>query len=637
MRLLFPANRFPAFVTAALGVVLVLLSLNASSAAQTPAPVLTHHNDNSRTGQNLSETYLTPTNVNAGHFGDLFTQPVDGVVTAEPLYMPNLQINGATHNVVFVVTLHNGVYAFDADSNTSSNASPLWYTSLISPPNVTTVPIADQGCGASNGYTEMGIMGTPVIDQNTMYLVAKTLENGSYVFRLHALNITTGGENAGSPVEIQGSYTSGGKVLTFTAQHRMQRPALLLSNGAIYIAFGDMGCKGYAPSVGWLMAYSSSNLARLAVLNVGPNQPYTPGLWMSGDGPAVDSNGDVYVATGDGLFNYGLGGLDYGDTLLKVSLSGGTLGLVDYFTPYNQADLDAKDLDLGSSGPVLLPTQSGPNPNLAVIAGKEGMIYLVNQNSLGSYNSGVDDIVQEVPFETTKNVEIYGGATYWNQFVYFGGQGVPVEAFSLNDGLLSTAPAMKTKNTYNFPSLFSISANGNTNGILWAVGQKYNGTTDTGSTLNAFNASTLVPLFISATPQNPIDPAKHLTIPMVANGKVYVGTQDNLTVLGLYNKTTPNEGNGQSGVVGTKLAKPMRVVVTNAYTGAVMPNVTINFSDGGSGGSFSNPSPVTNAQGVTSTTYTLPETPGTYEITATAPGFTTAYWSETATAATTKH
>jgi hypothetical protein len=169
------------------------------------------------------------------------------------------------------------------------------------------------------------------------------------------------------------------------------------------------------------------------------------------------------------------------------------------------------------------------------------------------------------------------------------------------------------------------------------VGQKYNGTTDTGSTLNAFNASTLVPLFISATPQNPIDPAKHLTIPMVANGKVYVGTQDNLTVLGLYNKTTPNEGNGQSGVVGTKLAKPMRVVVTNAYTGAVMPNVTINFSDGGSGGSFINPSPVTNAQGVTSTTYTLPETPGTYEITATAPGFTTAYWSETATAATTKH
>jgi hypothetical protein len=452
MRLLFPANRFPAFVTAALGVVLVLLSLNASSAAQTPAPVLTHHNDNSRTGQNLSETYLTPTNVNAGHFGDLFTQPVDGVVTAEPLYMPNLQINGATHNVVFAVTLHNGVYAFDADSNTGSNASPLWYTSLISPPNVTTVPIADQGCGASNGYTEMGIMGTPVIDQTTMYLVAKTLENGSYVFRLHALNITTGGENAGSPVEIQGSYTSGGKVLTFTAQHRMQRPALLLSNGAIYIAFGDMGCKGYAPSVGWLMAYSSSNLARLAVLNVGPNQPYTPGLWMSGDGPAVDSNGDVYVATGDGLFNYGLGGLDYGDTLLKVSLSGGTLGLVDYFTPYNQADLDAKDLDLGSSGPVLLPTQSGPNPNLAVIAGKEGMIYLVNQNSLGSYNSGVDDIVQEVPFETTKNVEIYGGATYWNQFVYFGGQGVPVEAFSLNDGLLSTAPAMKTKNTYNFPS-----------------------------------------------------------------------------------------------------------------------------------------------------------------------------------------
>jgi hypothetical protein len=602
----------------------VLCAAALSPAGLAQVSVLTHHNDLARTGQNLSETYLTPSNVNATHFGQLFVQPLDGMAVAEPLYMQNLQINGATHNVVFVVTLHDGVYAFDADSN----IAPLWYTSLINPPSVTTVPIADQGCVA-HGFTEMGILGTPVIDptNNTMYLVAKTLESGSYVFRLHALNILTGVEVPGSPTVITASYISEGKTVTFIQQHRMQRPALLLSDGVLYIGFGNMGCKGSPPSTGWLMAYSESTLQQLAVLDVGPTQAAIPGLWMSGEGPSVDSSGNVYVPTGEGLFDYNVGGLDYGDTLMKVNLSGGTFSLLDYFTPYNQAYLDANDLDLGAGGLILLPTQPGPYPNMGVIAGKEGTIYLVNLNDLGEYNPAMDQVVQEVPFNTSGDAIIRGGYAYWNQNLYFdaledGGKGVPVEMFSLSNGLLSTEPTAMTAKPYSFFSLLSVSANGQNNGILWGVAQE-----TAGSTLNAFNATNMDALYASP----PFDVALHFDTPMIANGKVYVTTEDSVVVMGLFNLTVIAGGNDQTGVTGATLTKPLTVKVTNAYGGAVMAGVAVNFSDGGSGGTFGNPSPVTNSEGYAATTYTLPPNAGTYKITATSTGFTTPTFTETAT------
>jgi hypothetical protein len=621
-------------LNAAVWVILILVVLSLPGLAQ--VSVLTHHNDNSRTGQNLNETYLTPTSVDTKNFGVLFTQPVDGTVVAEPLYMQNLTINGATHNVVFVVTLNDGIYAFDADSNTGSNSSPLWYTSLINPPAVTTVPIADEGCGGATPFPIMGILGTPVIDPttNTMYLVAKTLESGSFIFRLHAINITTG-QDAMTPVVIQASYVSDGTTVTFFAQHRLQRPALLLSNGVIYIGFGNMGCKGPAQSTGWFMAYSESTLQQLAVLNVGPGQPAVPGIWMGGDGPSVDNNGDVYVSTGDGLFNYNVGGLDYGDTLMKLSLgSGDFFNVLDYFTPYNQASLYENDEDLGSSGAVMLPTQPGPNPNLAVIAGKGGVIYLVNTDDMGEYNSAADNVVEEIPFNNELN-EIDGGAAYWNQNVYFGAGGSPIEAFSLNNGLLSTSPSFETTGKYNVPSLLSISANGEQNGVLWVVEQKYNSSgTPTGAVLCAFNALNLNLLYVSASPRDAMNPGLHLNIPMVANGKVYVGTQTDLTVFGLLTQIVGNEGNNQTGQAGTQLTIPLRAYVKSGYTGALLPGVTVNFSDGGNGGTFSNPSPVTNSKGVVLTYYTLPANPGTYALTATASGggFTTARWTETATA-----
>jgi hypothetical protein len=591
--------------------------------------VLTHHNDNQRTGQNLSETHLTPAVVNSGRFGQLFTQHLDGRAVAEPLYVPNVQINGTSHNVVFVVTLHDGVYAFDADNNTGANASPLWYTSLINPPNVTTVPIADQGC-VMHGFSEMGILGTPVIDPNAgvIYLVAKTLESGNYVFRLHALNIQTGQEALGGPTVIQASYQVNGKTVTFVPQHRMNRPALLLSNGVIYLEFGTMGCKGSPPSTGWMMAYNASTLQQMAVLNVGPTQSATPGLWMSGDGPSVDSNGNVYLATGEGQFDFNLGGLDYGDTLLKVNLQGGNLSVLDYFTPFNQADLNAEDLDLGSGGLVMLPPQPGPFPNLGVLAGKQGMIYLINQDSLGEYNPVADQVVQELPFNPNSETELDGGATYWNQSIYFGGAtddgtGIPIQKFSLRNGLIFTTP-LATANPYEIFSLLSISANGKSNGILWGVAQA-----KTGATVVAFNAANLTPLV--ATPLT--TPVLHFVTPMIANGKVYVTTSGSLAVLGLLEGVLVSGGNNQTAKAATKLPKPLIVRVLSQYTGAPVPGVTVNFNDGGSGGVISNPSMVTNSNGYAGTYYTLPATPGTYQVVASGTAMTTAHFTEKATAA----
>jgi hypothetical protein len=623
MKLHHEPEGFLSGLSGTIGAVLVSVLLSSPSFAQ--VSVLTHHNDNSRSGQNLSETYLTPDVVNYNHFGELFSQPVDGMIIGQPLYVPNLQIQGATHNVVFVATLHDGVYAFDADSNRGNNASPLWYTSFIDPPTVTTVPIADQGC-PTNGFTELGILGTPVIDPrtNTMYLVAKTKEEGNYVHRLHALDITTGQEKFGGPVVIKASYQSGSNELIFRDRHRMQRPALLLSNGVIYIAFGNMACKSSPPSTGWMMAYSASTLQQLAVLDVGPTQNSLPGIWMGGDGPSIDSNGDLYVATGDGLFDYAIGGLDYGDTLLKLNLAGNSFNLIDYFTPYNQADLYANDLDLGSSGLVILPDQQGPYPHLGIIAGKGGMIYLVNQDNLGQYNSIADQVVQELPFDPNSEVEIMGGATYWNNFVYLGGLHVPVEAFSLTNGLLSTSPVATTTYPYYFSSLFSISANGEENGILWGVEQL-----SQRSILDAFDATNLTLLYRSG-PRDPIDAATHLVLPTIANGKVYVGTKDDIVAMGLLAKIERSGGSNQTGQVGTQLPKPLRATVTDAYTEKPMPGTTIHFSDGESGGSFSNSDPVTNSQGVATTKYTLPSNPGVYTITASGTGFTAVGWSETA-------
>ena len=307
--------------------------------------VLTHHNDVARTGQNLREAWLTPANVNVDHFGKLFAQGVDGIIVGQPLYASHVRMNdGLFHNVVYVATLHNTVYAFDADSNLGSNAAPLWSVSLND--GGIPDPISDYGCTGTH-FPEVGVTSTPVINagKTTLYVVAKTLTGDVREFRLHALDIRTGDEVLGGPVRITGEFRSS---QVFNELYQMQRPALLLKNGAIYIGFGGNGCDVH-PYNGWLFAYDSQTLAPRAVFEVSPNGKKSA-IWQGGTGPSADASGNIYVVTANGTYDGPTVGNDYGDSVLKLGWDGSTFGVLDFFTPYNQAYLQDNDLDLGSAG-----------------------------------------------------------------------------------------------------------------------------------------------------------------------------------------------------------------------------------------------------------------------------------------------
>ena len=388
----------------------VLMFVTASAPAQ--ITVATEHNDNFRTGQNVSETFLAPGAVTSKYFGKLFAQNVDGLVVAQPLYLQGVTIGAGTHNVVYVATQHDSVYAFDADSNAGSNASPLWRTSFTGG-GITTETAADQGCGPETGFSEIGVMGTPTIDvsTNTLYVVAKTKENGNYFFRLHALDITTGMEKLGGPVAISGSVVNSfGTTVQFVVQHQAQRPGLLVVNGNVYIGFGSNGCDHGAH--GWVFSSDATTLQQTGVFNTTPDKKEGGSVWQSGAGLAGDSEGNVYFSTAAiGDFNANTGGMDFGDTVLKLNLSSGSLTWADYFTPCRPSSLNAQDLDLGSGGVVELPDQPGPNPHLMVAAGKQGVIYLLNRDNLGQYDQNQDNVVQEI---ATDLGQVYSIPVYWN-------------------------------------------------------------------------------------------------------------------------------------------------------------------------------------------------------------------------------
>ncbi|MGA7895221.1 MAG: hypothetical protein WCA49_18535, partial [Candidatus Sulfotelmatobacter sp.] len=430
--------------------------------------VLTQRGDARRDGQFSTETYLTPSNVNSNQFGSLFSYAVDGYVVAQPLYVSGVSIPGVgVVNVVYVATTNDSVFAFDAD--TPGTGVPLWQVSLIDATG-TTEPVSLLGCATGNGYTEVGIIGTPVIDlsTNTMYVVAKTIENGtSYVFTLHALDITTGAEKLGGPVPISASF--GDVTLETYSQYDLQRPALLESNGVIYIGFGSNGCDQNAH--GWLLAYSASTLQQLAVFNSSPGVTWGSSIWMSGVGPSADSNGNVYVATANGTFDVNTGGLDYGDTALKLSLDGAAFSVLDYFTPSNQAKMRSGDLDLGSGGVVLLPddefTQSA---TLAVAEGKTGTIYLINTSDMGKYDTkdGGDGNEEDVIGATG---QMYGAPIYWNGYLYTAARQDHIKAFSMANGMLSSTWVFESATTYTLNGVPTLSANGNEEGtgIFWLV------------------------------------------------------------------------------------------------------------------------------------------------------------------------
>ena len=496
----------------------------------------THHNDNNRTGQNTAETVLTPSNVTQAQFGKLYSYAVDGYSYASPLYVANVSIPGkGFHNVVYVATEHDSVYAFDADGLTST---PLWKVSFLQS-GVTTVPCADVGeCG--DIPNEIGITGTPVIDagSGTLYVVAKTKESSSYVQRLHALDITTGAEKFGGPVIIQASVPGigdGTTTVNFNALRENQRPGLLLSNGIVYLGFGSHGDN---PTYhGWVLAYNAPTLQQVLVYNATPDGS-EGGIWQSGGGLATDATGNIYFASGNGNFDADTGGRDYGDSIAKLSPSGSVL---DYFTPYNQAYMTSADIDLGSAGPVLLVDQtSGPYPHLLISAGKDGTIYVVNRDNMGHYNSNSNSQIVQYLVNALLNSDELGGnfssPVYFNGYVYFAAVNDRLKAFQLTNGLLSISPTSQSSVTYPYRGgSFAISANGSSNGILWAMQDNTFGTPDNG-VLRAYDAGNLTNELYNTSQggtRDALDVANKFSIPLVANGKVFVVSHTQLIAYGL--------------------------------------------------------------------------------------------------------
>ena len=482
--------------------------------------VTTWHYDNARTGADTNETILNPANVNANTFGKLFDLPVDGAVIGQVLYLPNMSIPGkGTHNVVYAATMHDSVYAFDAD-NTDTNASPLWQVSLL-PAGATPVPMTVQGCSATTAWTEVGISATPVIDPatGTIYVVAKTYEKGNSVFRFHALDVTTGSEKFGGPVPITATYTANGQTDTFNPLAETNRPALLLTNGRIYLAFGSNGCNNYGDQ-GWVISFNASTLAQEGAFNTEPGRNLAA-IWMKGGGLSADSASNIYGETGEGSFTPGA---NFGSSVFRLTQSGNSLQVGDWFTPWNQAFLSENDLDLNDSV-LVLPDQPGPHPHLALAVGKEGTVYVLDRDNMGNYcascTAGDPQIVQELP-QVAKNT---GCLVYWNGMVYSTGSGTPIMGWALSNGMLSTAPVVQTSPQDGGHSPIITSA-GITNGILWQIN---------GTNLTAYNALTLARLYVTSqtSGRDTLPALPHFAQLMVANGKVYIGTNSGITVLGL--------------------------------------------------------------------------------------------------------
>lgn len=606
-------NRSTSARSRILGLVVVCLAgLSFSFAQVSTTYVPTSRGDATRSGANTNETLLTPANVNKNSFGRLFSVPVDYVVMAQPLYMPNVNIPGqGMHNVVYVVTQADSVYAIDAD-----NGAQLWYASMLN--GGTTASGQYLPCGTSVGFYQEGIPGTPVIDPttNTMYLVAKTLLNASVRHHLHAIDITTGNEQPGSPVLIQAqSVSNKGHVMVFNSKFQKNRPGLLLSNGAVYIGFGSNLCNGN--DSGWVLSYDAASLTQLGVFNTSPDYGITS-IWQSGNGLAADADGNLFVTTAEpGKQGYDVptGGQTYCNSVLKLAPD---LTIADYFTPWSVAFLDTNDLDVSSAGALILPDQDGPYPHEVIAGGKQGIVYVLNRDNLGMFSANDSQVIQEfalVPF-TGPDV-VMSSPAYWNNTVYFAPKAAPLMAFPLSGGLLGTPVKTTLKNPGSHSP--SISANGNSDGIMWVI---------SGTQLMAFDAVSLDLLYgtsQAAGGRDNLPPVGHFATQTVANGKVYVATNHSLEAYGVFHVLSVNGGDAQSATAATALAAPIQVQAVNPYNGQPDVNATVSFSDGcrpgtTSCGSFNPTSAITDVNGNASTTYTVPEKAGTYTVTASGNG-----------------
>jgi len=499
--------------------------------------LMTYHGDASRSGLNGQERALAPSRVNTTTFKKLFTRSVDGQVYAQPLYVANLLIGTSHQNVVYVATQHDSVYAFNADSKTTS---PIWKRNFLGT-NITTVPRTSTNLIS----VEIGITGTPVIDPSskTLYVVATTVESGVQKHKLHALSLMTGAEKYGGPVTISGSYAG----LAFDPARHLQRPALLLVNGEVIICFGSHGDS--LPYQGWMFAYSTSGgtLHSTGVFSTAPSSNGAAAIWNSGGGPAADTNGNIFVVTGNGDFDLDTRGLSGGDSFLKLALSNGAFQMLDFYTPGNESTLNSQDQDLGSGGPMIAPTQnSAAAPNLILCGGKDGIIYVVNRSNMGHFNATADPAVQKL---TIGSPEPINGNWFtpanWNGYVYFGGTDESVMAFKFTNGLLPSSPSSQTTNVFGYPGASAtVSASGTSNGIVWVLdnsaflGGARGGTVNPAgpAILHAYRADDLTVELYNSSQAGTRDTggtAIKFTVPTVANGHVYVGGAKQLTVYGI--------------------------------------------------------------------------------------------------------
>jgi hypothetical protein len=508
-------------------------NVSATVAVTDLAGVFTYHYDSQSTGQNTKEYALTSSTVTPSTFGLLFNCPVDGFMFANPLYVANLTIGGQTHNVVFLATEHNSVYAFDADS---PSCVQLWKTSFLST-GVTTVPPADTGDGVSL-VVEFGITGTPVIDPatHTLYVVANTKEtvgtgcsqaSPCFFYRLHALDLLTGAEKFGGPVLVAAP--------NFNPLAHLQRPALLLNNGTVYVAFGSHADLNIYQ--GWVMAYNASTLAQIyawpsTVPTGGNNQG---AIWGSGNPPVADASGNVYVVTGNGTWD---GAQNFSDSLVRLSSSGGVPP--DYFTPFDQSTFNINDIDLGSSGAMILPDTVGSatHPHVMIVTGKVGVIYLLDQTNLGKFHNGSNQDLEEVVLGfnlTSADSGFYGQPAYWNGNLYAAIVADFLRQFPVsNASIASTASSVAPKLYPYRGATPSVSANGNANGIVWiedANPYLFNGP----SILDAYDASRVATQLYSSpmTGNGAACSASKFIVPVVANGKVYISGSNCFSVFGL--------------------------------------------------------------------------------------------------------
>jgi hypothetical protein len=508
-----------------------------SSSSSNPQPssgtVLTYHNDIGRTGQYLDETTLTTGNVNSSSFGKIGFLTVTGHVDAEPLYVQNVMMGGSAHNVVLVATEHDLVYAFDADT-----FSQLWQMSLLNSGETTSDP---HNCGQIT--PEIGITSTPVIDlkagaHGTIFVVAMSEDsNGNYYQRLHALDITTGAEQSGSPTTIQASFPNAQGQTTFAPYQYAERAGLLLMNGVIYLGWTSH-CD-QTPYTGWVMGYSESTLEQTTVLNLTPNGS-EGSIWMSGAGLAADSSGFIYFLDANGTFDTTLNGSgfpvngDFGNSFMKLSTSGSSLSVADYFTMHNTVAESESDEDLGSGGALVLPDMqdaSGHTVHLAVGAGKDANIYLANRDSMGKFNPNNDSAIYQA-IDGVLGGGVFSMPAYFNGTVYFGGVSDTIKAFPFTSAKLATTPSSQSSETYAYPGATpSISANGTSNGIVWTVENNAGN-----GILHAYDATNLAnELYNSnqaANGRDSFSDNKFIT-PVIVNGKVYVPTPTGVAVFGL--------------------------------------------------------------------------------------------------------